>query len=150
MAVPKLTTIAACRVAGLNRDRFNEHVAAGNYTCAPKTVPGRARLFDPNDMLTLTLFKRLMDDGVAPEKAGSIACVVGHGAKIEPEEEEIVFIETFAGMSTAYGAKHVPTNANESSGLTIYKKTFFNVAHLRKLIAHYTDEERSIIGPDDE
>ena len=150
MAVPKLTTIAACRVANLNRDRFNEHVAAGNYKCAPATVAGRTRLFEPKDLLTLSLFRRLMDDGFSAERAGSIACMVGEAAASEPKEDEIVLIETFAGMTTAYGGKHLPPTANESSGLTIYKKTFFNVAHLRYGINHLIEEERSIIGPDDE
>lgn len=150
---PKLTTVAACRVAGFHRDRFNELVHDGLFACAPKTVPGRARLFDPDDMLALVLFKRLMDDGSTPMSAGSVACTVADAAKNAPEANAISYVETYVGSNTAYPASQVPSPDawvdTLFSGSTIRKVTTFNVAHLRQIIAQYTEEERAIIGADD-
>ena len=151
MAVTKLTTAVACRVAGINRDRFNEYVAAGQYPCAPRTIPGRARLFDPDDMLTLFLFKRLIDDGYTIEKAGKIACVLGEVAKEHPEERFLSYVEDyFIGHGTAFRAKDVPDYEKWDdvlfSGTDIRKVTTFRIGKERDLVAHYTDEQRSIIG----
>lgn len=154
MAVPKLTTIAACRVAGINRDRFNEYVAAGQYRCAPSTVAGRTRLFNPDDMLTLFLFKRLIDDGYTIEKAGDIACALGVVAKLHPEERFLSYVEDyFIGHGTAFRAQDVPAYEKWDdvlfSGTDIRKVTTFRIGKERDLVAHYTEEQRSIIGGDD-
>jgi hypothetical protein len=149
----KLTTLAACRVANLDRQRFNEYAALREYPCAPATIPGRARLFDPNDMLGLVLFKRLMDDGMSPAPAGRIACAVVSAAKEYPEEQSIAFVETFVGTGYAYPVNQVPAaedwGSKLFSGSTIAKVITFNVGHYRKIIAHQTEVERHIIGQDD-
>ena len=89
MFVPKLTTKAACRVARIDRDRLNEHIAAGVYNCAPETIPGRARLFEPNDMIGLWLFRELMDDGFDARNAGKIACAIAIAARRNSEAPAI-------------------------------------------------------------
>lgn len=147
----KLTTAKACEVAGLHRDRFNEYVAAGLYNCAPKTVPGRARLFDPDDMLTLFLFKRFIDDGYTIEKAGNIACVLGEVAKQHPEERFLSYVEDyFIGHGTAFRAQDVPAYEQWDdvlfSGTDIRKVTTFRIGKERELVAHYTAQQESIIG----
>lgn len=150
MAVPKLTTSVACRVAGINRDRFNEYVAAGQYHCAPKTIPGRARLFDPDDMLTLFLFKRLIDDGFTVERAGDLACAIGSVAKQHPEERAICYVESYFRGGTAALPRDVPPPEKWDevvfSGTDIRKVTTFRIGKERDLVAHYTEEERAIIG----
>lgn len=155
MAVKKVSTAIACRIVGLNRDRFNEYVAAGQYHCAPPTVPGRARLFDPDDMLTLFLFKRLIDDGYTIEKAGNIACAIGLVAKSHPEERAISYVETYFPGGTAYITKAVPAPETWDevvlSGMDIRKVTTFRIGKERDLVAHYTDEETSTFrDPSDE
>lgn len=151
---PKLTTVAACRVAGLDRDRFNEHVASGAYTCAPATTPGRARLFDPDDMVALFLFRSLMDDGFNAKRAGEIACTVALAARIHPEERSISYVESYFPGGHAFPSAQVPNAENWDttlfSGTDIRKVTTFRIGKLREMIAHYTEEERAIIGPDDE
>ncbi|MBO9579868.1 MAG: hypothetical protein J7498_03160 [Sphingobium sp.] len=154
--VPKLTTIAACRVARVHRDRFNEHVAAGHFECAPKTVPGRARLFDPDDMIALWLFRELMDDGLDARRAGAVACAVALEARLHPDEKSITYVQDYFGPDhgTAVPTSLVPAPDDWDkvlfSGSDIRKTTTFNIAKIRALIAHYTEEERSIIGPDDD
>ena len=150
---PKLTTIAACRVARIDRDRFNEHVAADRFPCAPDTIAGRARLFDPDDMVALWLFRELLDDGVARERAGHIACQVARCARQNPQAEAVAYVETFVGSKAAVVADEVSHHSKWGEvtfgGSDIRKVTTFNIAKTRKLIAHYTAEEQSIIGPDD-
>ncbi len=153
MAVTRLTTAVACRVAGINRDRFNEYVAANQYQCAPRTIPGRARLFDPDDMLTLHLFKRLMDDGYTVEKAGHIACEIGQVARIHPEARAVSYVETYFSRGSAHLTSEVPAPETWDdvlfSGTDIRKVTTFRIGKERDLVAHYTEEERSIIGDPD-
>lgn len=151
---PKLTTTAACRVARLDRDRFNEHVAAGRFGCAPHTVPGRARLFDPNDMIALFLFRELLDDGFDAARAGKIACLVAASAREKPQARAISYVQNyFGGDGYACPADEVPSatewDTTLFSGTDIRKVTTFRIGKMRELIAHYTEEERSIIGPDD-
>ncbi len=153
--IPKLTTAAACRVARIDRDRFNEHVAAGRFRCAPSTVPGRARLFDPDDMIALWLFRDLMDDGYEAAKAGFIACEVANAARRHPDAGAITFVEDYFEPrgGNAVPADQVPTSSEWDhaffGGTNIRKTTTFNITHLRRLIAHYTDEERSVVGERD-
>ena len=152
---PKLTTAAACRVARIDRDRFNEHVAAGRFQCAPETVPGRARYFDPDDMIALWLFRELMEDGFNAAKAGKIACAVGTAARANPQANAISYVEDyFYGRGTAVVPEDVPPTDEWDkvlfSGTDIRKVTTFRLGKLREMIAHYTDEERSIIGERDE
>lgn len=152
--VPKLTTKAACAVARIDRDRFNEHVAAGSFDCAPRTIPGRSRLFDPNDMIALWLFRELMDDGFDAKRAGSIACEVAASARQYPDAPAISYVESyFSGSGDAFPANAVPDSAKWDevlfSGSDIRKVTTFRIGKLREMIAHYTEEERSVIGSDD-
>jgi hypothetical protein len=155
---PKLTTLLACEVAGINRDRFNEHVAAGYFPCAPQTVPGRARTFDPDDMLGLRLFADLIKDGFEPRAAGPIACEVAQVARHNPDAPVICYVQTFFSGGTACLPSEVPAPEKwDSEGFgtgrvrpDIRKVTTFRVGKLRELNAHYTAEENSIIGPRDE
>ena len=159
--IPKLTTVAACRVARIDRDRFNEHVAAGRFPCAPDTVPGRARLFDPDDMIALWLFREIMDDGFDASRAGSIACAVADAARRNPDARAISYVQDYfrdvvSGISRgrAFPADDVPSASEWDqvlfNGTDIRKVTTFRIGKLREMIAHYTEEERSIIGPNDE
>lgn len=154
---PKLTTAVACRVARINRDRFNEHVAAGAFGCAPATVPGRARLFDPDDMVALWLFRELMDEGFNAARAGSIACEVGEAARQNPDARAISYVQDYFGNGErgfAYPADAVPDHTEWDAvlfpaGSDIRKVTTFRIGKLREMIAHYTAEEAAIIGNPD-
>ncbi|PWB84011.1 MAG: hypothetical protein C3F11_03640 [Methylocystaceae bacterium] len=156
MAVtPKLTTSAACRVARIDRDRLNEHIAAGRFGCAPDTIPGRARLFDPDDMIALWLFRELIGDGLDVTRAGAAACEVARVARQYPDSNTITLIEdyfvppTFHALPTSQVAKPEEWDTIGHGGVDVRKATTFNISKTRKLIAHYTEEERSIIGEAD-
>lgn len=149
----RLTTAAACRVARIDRDRFNEHVAAGHFPCAPNTVPGRARLFDPDDMIALWLFRELMEEGYDARAAGRIACSVASAARQNPEARAISYVQTYFPGGAAYPSDQVPDHSHWDTetlgGTDIRKVITFRVGKLREMISHYADEERSIIGEND-
>lgn len=150
---PRLTTKAACRVVGLDRDRFNEHVAAGNFQCAPATIPGRARLFDPDDMIGLWLFKEFLDEGTDAKTAGVLACEIAQCAKFNPDEPAISLVYSYFSTAHAFPAPTVPEPAKWDevlfSGTDIRKVLTYRIGKLRQMIAHYTEEQRNIIGEDD-
>ncbi|WP_018964072.1 hypothetical protein [Ancylobacter sp. FA202] len=153
--VTKLTTVAACRVARIHRDRFNEHVASGRFSCAPDTMPGRARLFDPDDMIGLWLFRELMDDGFDATRAGRIACSVAECARLNPEARSISYVQDYFQPvgGRAFPADKVPDASKWDSvkfnGTDIRKVTTFRIGKLREMLAHYTEEERAIVGERD-
>ncbi|MFI5410155.1 hypothetical protein [Kaistia sp. UC242_56] len=154
--IPKLTAVAACQVARIDRDRFNEHVAGGRFPCAPETTPGRARLFDPDDMIALWLFRELMDDGLDASRAGKIACAVSGAARRNPGAGAISYVQTYlegGAGGGAYASEAIPAPSEwddlKFSGVEIRKVTTFRISKLRELIAEATEEQRSIIGPAD-
>ncbi|QIB32671.1 hypothetical protein [Ancylobacter pratisalsi] len=70
----RATTALAAEIARIDRQRFNEAVASGLYTCAPETVAGRARSFGLVDLVVLFIYGRLLDEGITPRHAGAAAC----------------------------------------------------------------------------
>lgn len=155
MATPKLTTAAACRVARIDRVRFNEHVTSGAFHCAPDTIPGRSRLFDPDDMLALRLFRDLIDDGLNSRRAGKIACSVAAAARENPGAAVIAYVQPYLGPGSSVTFERLMETSNGDldsfymSGSDVRDVRLFRVGKLRQMIAHYTEEERSIIGEDD-
>ncbi len=152
---PKLTTKAACRVAKLHPDRFNEHVASGAFPCAPATVPGRARLFDPDDMIALWYFQQFLSEGHDAKSAGKMACEIATVARQNPDEPVIALVQDYFYTFTAYPPSVVPdfdkwdTPEAMLNGSDIESARYFRISKTRAMIAHYTEEERSIIGEDD-
>ena len=67
-------TAAACRIARLDRQRFNDLMASGEYSCAPSTTPGVPRVFEMPDLIGLFLFTRLTERQRTVKQASEIAC----------------------------------------------------------------------------
>jgi hypothetical protein len=161
MTLPKkLTTAAACRVARIDRSRFNEHVAAGRFPCAPETSQGRGRLFDPDDMIALCLFTELLEDGISVHQAGHIACEVARAARQSPDARAISYVRSNAirsgftvnGMALPASSLPDPETWNKSAfnGVDLIEKvTTFNVWQMRERIKQRTEEENSVIGEND-
>lgn len=154
-SVKKLTTALACRVTRLDRDRFTEAVAGGYLTCVPDTIPGRARLFFPDDLLALWYFRELVEDGYTRESAGRISCAIADAARLHPEASAISYVEDYFGPRSgkAFPSDQVPDHSQWDhvlfSGTDIRKTTTFRVSKARALIAHYTAQEISTFGADD-
>ena len=151
VGLPQLTTRAACRVAKLHPDRLNEYIAAGTYSCAPQTVAGRARVFEPDDMIGLWLFRELMQEGGhSPVKAARIACVVMEACRCWPDEPAMSCVENYFDDVTAMPPSKVPDPETWETVLSgdadIRKVTTFNIAKIRRMIAHYTNQELGLTG----
>ena len=155
---PLLTTKIACKVVGYDPDRLNEQVSLGNFACAPKTSPGRTRLFDPHAMLALKLFVDQMDNGVSASVAGVIACEVATEARVNPECPAISYVLDYFTHPSGYACTYDQVPAPETwfgagdddiARHDVRQVITFNVAKARSIIAHYTEYERSIIGSED-
>ncbi|MDP2051117.1 MAG: hypothetical protein Q8K33_19980 [Cypionkella sp.] len=151
----KLTTALACKVARLDRDRFNEAVAGGYMTCVPDTVAGRSRTFSPGEMLAPWYYRELIEDGYTRESAGRIACAITEAAAKHPDAPAISYVESYFGPASgrAFPADQVPDPSTWDkamlSGTDIRKVTTFRVEKARALIAHYTAIETSVFGAED-
>ncbi|BBC74405.1 conserved hypothetical protein [Altererythrobacter sp. B11] len=149
----RLATKIACRVVGLDRDRFNEHVAAGNFPCAPETIPGRARYFDPDDMIGLWLFKEFLDEGVDAPVAGRMACEIMRCARQHPDAPTISLVYHYFPSFEAVPSTVVPEPSSWDeallSGRDIRKVLTYRVSKLRQMIDHHTKVEINMHGDDD-
>jgi hypothetical protein len=66
----KYPTIAACQIIGIDRQRFNEDVAKGIYTCAPPAHPKTGRFFDETDLCALFVYSFFQRVYAAMDEAG--------------------------------------------------------------------------------
>ena len=154
---PNLTTAAACRVAGIRHDRFNEFVAIGIYKCAPSTIPGRARMFTPDDILGILIFKDLMVGGMTASAAGEIAFAVAEAAKANPNARAISHVctwQTATGLppsGTAHPSDELPApaewNLAKDRKETITRAMTFNISLLRNLITERIEFTDAICAP---
>ncbi|MEO1192389.1 MAG: hypothetical protein AAFY02_11575 [Pseudomonadota bacterium] len=83
----KVRSKTAMEFARVDRQRFNDMVAAGKFPCAPRTARGQVRLFEVNDIVTLYIFGRLCDLGLTPPAAAHYACRFDDKIKHNPEEK---------------------------------------------------------------
>lgn len=144
----KLTTVAACRVVNLDRQRLNEFIANGDYTCAPDTSPGRARLFTEDDLIALFVFAREVERGMKPLIAGRLAQNVRETLSERPGAETAKTVGRIVGP---HFERTGPTiTASSDVGRLIFNVIEYNLAGIRKLVAEGVEEERQIIGPEDE
>lgn len=88
---PTMSSTYACEVAFVNKQRFNEAVARGDYPCAPR-VEGRTRPFAARDVVGLWLYGHLTDDGIPPARAGELACNLVAVLRERPDLEEVALV----------------------------------------------------------
>lgn len=79
----------ACRVAGIDKQRFNEAVAAKRYPCAPEVKKGGTRTFNQDDMVALFVYARLIEQDMPASVAGEIACDLRSRLNDFPEATEV-------------------------------------------------------------
>lgn len=133
---PTMSSTYACEVAFVNKQRFNEAVARGDYPCAPK-VEGRARVFTARDVMGIWLYGHLIDDGIPPAKAGDLACQFVNVLKFDPDIEEVLIVRD------ALRRRHVVAPQNLESfkkvslaGLSIISIETWDLREQHKNIAH--------------
>ena len=137
-----LTTVAACQVAGINRDRFNEFVAIGDYRGAPPTVAGRARVFSADDILGLVIFRDLMAGGMTAWAAGRISYAVVEVAKENPSASLVSYVhpwraspgESVDGAARPFQHMQSVDSVDEKTP-DVLVLVIFNVGVLREVVA---------------
>lgn len=178
MVTPKFPTrvraAMACRIANLDRVKFNEAVAGGAYRCAPETRSGSARVFTEAELLPLFYFARLTEFGLQAGRAGRLACEMASVAAHESSLPATRIIYVHGGYSSGffvankvkepatgevkvnYDPEHeTPNEKNPSgwhypaAGRVIFTLTFY-VKHVREILAERLAHEMSILGEDDE
>lgn len=111
---PTMSSTYACEVAFVNKQRFNEAVARGDYPCAP-AVAGRTRIFAARDVVGLWLYGHLTDEGIPPAKAGELACQLVEVMRRRPDLEEVALVRD------AFRRRHVvaPDEINSLVQMTL-------------------------------
>ena len=84
----------ATRIVGLDRQRFNEVVADGDYTCAPATTMRSVRLFTRDDLLPLWVFAGLLALGFSSRSAGELACDLKHAMGVGGGIDRWVYVRS--------------------------------------------------------
>ncbi len=151
MTFTRARTKTACRVVGIDRQKLTDAINSGDYSCAPATTAGVARVFDIDDMTALYLYERLTERGMPSRRAGGIACLVLRQMRSNPEAERIVIAWTFAGNAHAAAEKDWNVGArNAHHGTPLLNTEIYDVGNVRKLIAERLAEESTIVGGGDE
>lgn len=140
----KARTPVACRITGINPDRLNEWISAGEYNCAPKTIAGRARVFSVRDMVALWIFRELMSSGLAASAASGLAC-----SAVDCLPESGPFPDTVYKSGPHWfecGFREVAAKI----AVTPFDIGFvFKVGSIAKTIERLLAEEAMILGDDD-
>ncbi|WP_414474307.1 hypothetical protein [Microvirga sp. M2] len=152
MVLPKYKarTALATEIAMVNRQRFNEAVAEGFYPCAPATVRGSTRLFDVNDIVTLRIYGRLLDEGMVPRAAGATACGLRTLLAQYPEAERVVHVTTSMGSPVWMPSDQFDKNAEMMSGMDIVSVREWFLKFTRARVIHELEQEAYTVGPRDD
>jgi hypothetical protein len=152
----RFRTQSACRIAGIDRDRFNEAVAAGNYPCAPKVARGATRVFDEIDLVALFNYGRLIEQDIQPMKAGRLACHIVQCLRESStngiDEEKVVVVATTSGGYFAFAGSHIHNGLRAIQGMPglVFLRFDFDVANVLALIRRESQDELSVFGEEDE
>jgi hypothetical protein len=143
----------AARIAGIDRQRFNEAVAAGFYPCAPATLKGASRLFDEDDLIGLFIFGRLTEHPInlAPSSAGPLACELKDRARSNPDTNRVRLVRgAFGTTHVAVGIRDPEhTNLGHNSDLILYELSF-DLTNVRAILSHRIEDELSTFGEEDD
>lgn len=142
----------AVEIAKVDRDRFNEAVAAGHYPCAPRTLRGTTRLFEVEDVVALWVYGRLIDEGVPPRNAGSIVCdllnQVLKNDVYNEVAEEVVEVRTWA-VRFFVPSNQPSATVDYTAGAPVSFRRTWPLGRVRREIIERLEWERDNLGADD-
>ena len=156
----KVRAKLACDIAGIDRDRFNEAVAAGTYLCAPMTSPGSARIFEEPDLIALFVYGRLISLNMDFSLASAQACRVGDQARqMRDSGNEIAGSVTIGFAEDGKSACQIETEptihnpdgkvfAGRGDGSPVVFVLTFPVGNILKIIRKRIEDHLSILGED--
>ncbi|TWB19213.1 hypothetical protein [Nitrospirillum bahiense] len=166
MSKVRIRAALACRIAGLDRVKFNDAVSNGSYPCAPHTMKGSARLFHEEDLLPLYFFARLTDLGLPASVAGPMSCQIATESRLEnaKHNDRITFVKGVYGsfftaptarllngeVKIQYDPDHTKNGTHYPGVGPVLFTIDFYVNHVRKIIADAIDVERNTFGEEDD
>jgi len=136
----------ACEIAGIDPNRFNEAVFAGNYRCAPETAPGKARIFDMKDLLALCVYGQKLEQEVPARRAGGIACGVREVLTENPDCRAVLHIRADLGSDRFFAVEQFDRAAEKLDGLTILEIHEYRLDPLRARIKAHLEDAAGIVG----
>ncbi len=138
----KLGSASACRIAGIDKQRFNEIVAAGTYPCAPEVKKGASRRFGEDDLVALFIFVRLVDDDMPIRAAGSLACDIRQKLRIKKEPEPAVTrIVTMRGTKGTYAESEISATPDLFTDEPVFYLRKFAIGNIRNVVRAAMNEE---------
>lgn len=152
----RLAAKIACRVARIDRQRLNEHVASGAYYIAPDPAKGGSRYFMEEDMIPLYVFARQTERGLNSKKAGNLASMLHdalrHGGAVQFQDETLIAV-CYATNGSSFVLPGSKVLADLSAGNTVkptpYEFDLFDLHAIRAELNSGVAYERSILGDDD-
>ena len=134
----RASTKLACEIAGMNPDRLNEAIHAGDYPCAPVTTPGKARSFDVDDIVSLRLYRGFLQAGLNAAAAGHKACMIRRFMADHPDTPRVFIIGTDFGPMDYFRAEFDPLhgfiNINGAQSLEVKGCEMINLDSYRRFI----------------
>lgn len=151
MAFTRARTKLACEVVGIDRQKLNDAINSGDYSCAPETTPGRARIFDIDDMAALFVYERLTQRGTPSRRAGGVACRVLAAMRSHPGSKRIVIGWSMSGSAFVTPEESWNSEARSvAPGQPLFNTEIYDVENVREIIRRRLEEESTIGGEDDE
>ncbi len=145
----KIRTDLACKIAGIDRNRFNEAVSANHYPCAPFTPVGVTRKFEEFQTIALAVYGGLLNRGLSPQMAGRISCEIQDQLRRHPDEDEIVILQTVSGTLEGLPGSKAKGDLRFYGGETVLSEERFKIANVREYVRRQIKEELSTLGEDD-
>ncbi|NBN76841.1 hypothetical protein GWI72_01005 [Microvirga tunisiensis] len=146
----KFRVKAACRIVGIDPQRFNEAVAAGHYGCAPEVARGATRLMDYNDLVALFFYRTFLDQEFPPRLAGLYACRIRSRLDDLAEDEgDVMLLRYFNNRGEVLVENRLPANQRPPRAEGLLQRFSFDVVAARQVLDKLIAEELSIIGEDD-
>lgn len=142
----KFRTAAACRIADIHRDRFNESVAAGNYKCAPETRPGASRIFAEDDLVALMIYGRQLKAGSGAEVAGDLACRVRKALDQNPKAKVVSVLRALNGLGRTVIDDRPKTLSTDNP---VFERIEFEIGAIRAFVRARMQEEATVLGEED-
>ena len=147
-------TRAACRIADIDPQRFNEDVAAGDYPCAPSTRSGVSRVFDETDIVGLFIYSRLTRRPEPYRLSKKLAASVAQGVmgklRESPDTDPARVDFPFDDAGYCMGAREGdPPSFVTPEGIHVATTVCFDVKRIREFVRQRVVDEANILGEED-
>ncbi|MDG4650438.1 hypothetical protein P6F26_18500 [Roseibacterium sp. SDUM158017] len=138
----------ACQAAGIDKQRFNEAVAAGRYPCAPAVRKGGTRTFRRDDIVALFVFARLIEQDIPARVAGEIACALRTKLDAFPNARELK-VPRYSEQGKTPIVQETGTSPPEYEEHSVLVQMAFDVAGIRNEIGRRLKNEAGTTKQDD-